>query len=348
MKYLADISRKHAEKINKLIQEAQYESVAHFISVAVENQLCLEESGEIQSINHRDLNVDEGLDRVSKVVDFDRMKLSNIHLEPELVTEPTFGQLVLSNGEKIEKHTWLWGQINKILPVKIGVRVLLHELKERKWMELDHFLEKATNEAAQLGNLIRSFEHKNDKKRGEKISAGLPDTNKEKSQTRYKSHFLTQVRRDGLLNGAMAILRFANINTNGKCDKQFIGLTKHGFKFATISNPALDMENFDLSLSNSETQFYLEHSKKHVINEHQAILWVLRKINNGVNKRDALNQELKKEYGEYWKASDAVINTQRTGLMARMFELGLLDKDKKGIYVTYKLSEFGKSYLNKN
>lgn len=348
MKYLADISQIQGKKIKKLIEDGQYESVAQFISVAVENQLYLEESEETQTINQRDLNVDENVDRVSKAVDFDRVKLTNIHSEPELVIEPTFDQLVLSNGEKKEEHTWLWGQINKILPVKVGVRVLLLELKERKWMELDHFLEEATNEAAQLGNLIRSFEDKNDKKRDEKISAGLPDTTNEKSQTRYKSHFLTQVRRDGLLNGAMAILRFVNINTNGKSDKQFIGLTKHGLKFATLSNPVLDMENFDLSLSNSEAQFYLEHSKKHVINEHQAILWVLRKINNGINERDALNQELKEEYGDYWEASDAVINTQRAGLMARMFELGLLDKDKKGIYVTYKLSEFGKSYLTKN
>jgi len=60
-----------------------------------------------------------------------------------------------------------------------------------------------------------------------------------------------------------------------------------------------------------------------------------------------LNSELNKEFAELWGASDAVVNTQRAGLMARMFELGLLEKEKNGIYVTYHISEFGKSFLAK-
>lgn len=345
MRFITDITHTHAKKIQRLIENGTYESVAQFISVAVENQLYLEES-ETQLISQENPITEEDKEDVNirnRFNNREKLKLANLQSKPQLVSEPTFDELVLSNGQKKEEHTWLWGQINRIFPVKIGIRLLLQELKERKWIELNHFLKQATNEAMQIGKEIRSYEDRNDKKRDEKISAGLPDATKEKSQTRYKSHFLTQIRKDGLLNGAMAILRFANININESNEKQFIGLTKPGYEFATISNPALDMENFELSLSEQEAHFYLNHTRQNVINEYKAIIWILRKINNGINKRDELNKKLKKEYGRVWGVSDAVINTQRAGLMARMFELGLLDKEKKGIYVTYKLSEFGKS-----
>lgn len=347
MKYLADISQKQAKKIQKLIESDQYDSVAQFISVAVENQLYLEDS-ETKSISNDELIFDDlNVEKNSELTKFNLIKLSNIQSKPRTVYEPTFGQLVLSNEIKKEENTWLWGQINRVLPIKIGVRVLFRELDNRQWIDLDQFVEEATKEAARVGQLLRAYEDKNHKKRDEKISAGLPNVSDEKSQIRYKSHFLTYCRKDRLLNGAMAIMRFANIQQNGGKGKHCIGLTKPGFEFAVLNNPALDMRNFEQSIDEQEAIFYLAHTKKYVISEHSAIMWILRKIDAGINERDALNKELKKDYGEIWEASDAVINTQRAGLMARMHELGLLNKKKNGIYVKYQLSEFGKSYLTK-
>jgi len=40
-----------------------------------------------------------------------------------------------------------------------------------------------------------------------------------------------------------------------------------------------------------------------------------------------------------------VINTQRAGLMARMFELGLIEKEKDGVKVSYKISNRGMRFL---
>ena len=60
-----------------------------------------------------------------------------------------------------------------------------------------------------------------------------------------------------------------------------------------------------------------------------------------------MNKELKKTFGATWEATDAVISTQRAGLTARMFELGLLEKVKDGIYVKYAVSQTGKNlFLN--
>ncbi len=67
---------------------------------------------------------------------------------------------------------------------------------------------------------------------------------------------------------------------------------------------------------------------------------------SGVVKRGKTNKELKKEFGYIWgNVSDAVINTQRAGLIARMFEMGLIEKEKTGIKVSYGVADQGRIFL---
>jgi len=349
MKYLVDISQKHAKKIQKLVEKGDYEGIAQFITVAIENQLYLEKSG-LPTLAENDRGMDINPIKESRNMQSEKAAISLVltafKSNPQPLSPPSYLQLVLGQKEGKEELFWPWGQINKILPVKIGVRTLFRELGADKKMSLGDFADVATKEAAHIGERLRSHEDQLRKLRDEKISAGLPKVNDEKSQTRYKAQFLVYCRKDGLFDGAMALFRFANIESDG--DKQMIGITKAGVNFAIIPNPVLDEDNLDKSLSREEIDFYLGHVKNHVKGEFAGIMWILTKINQGIKERESLNGELKNEFAELWEASDAVINTQRAGLMARMFELGLLEKEKKGIYVTYSNSDFGKSFLVKN
>ncbi|MFC2138277.1 hypothetical protein ACFLTE_08890 [Bacteroidota bacterium] len=348
MKYLVDISQKHAQKIQKLVGQGDYEGIAQFINVAIENQLYLEESGlptftEDKKITNGEFQTDNNAD-VQNTKGINCLKLTTIQANPQFVSSPSYMQLVLGQQEGKEEMFWPWGQINKILPIKIGVRTLFRELKTNDRILLDDFAKKAVKEAAYIGQVIRLHEDKLRKLRGERISAGLPKVDDEKSQTRYKAQFLAYGRKDGLLDGAMALFRFANIEvSNGK---HMIGLTQAGIDFAKIPNPVLDENNLDKSLDQEEIDFYMAHARSNVKSEFAGIKWILTKIHQGINERESLNSELKKEFAKLWDASDAVINTQRAGLMARMFELSLFDKEKKGIYVTYHLNDFAKSFLN--
>ena len=65
-------------------------------------------------------------------------------------------------------------------------------------------------------------------------------------------------------------------------------------------------------------------------------------ISKGTNKREAINDALLKKYPEL---GAVIVNTQRAGLMSRMFELGLLGREKTGVHVKYKVTEKGKSLL---
>jgi len=349
MKYLIDISQKHAQKIQKLIEKGDYEGIAQFINVAIENQLYLEESGLPSfTVNEKDFDippVKESNNKQSEKASVS-LKLTAFHINPQVVPPPSYIQLVLGQKEGKEELFWLWGQINKILPVKIGVRTLFRELGSNAKMPLNDFTDVAVEEAVRIGERLRAHEDQLRKLRNQRISAGLPKVGDEKSQTRYRAQFLAYGRKDGLLDGAMALFRFASIDTDS--GKHMVGITQAGINFAKISNPVLDEDNLDKSLSPEEIDFYLAHVKNHVKGEFAGIKWILTKIEQGINERESLNNELKKEFAELWSASDAVINTQRAGLMSRTFELGLLEKEKKGIYVTYHNSDFGKSFIAKN
>ncbi len=348
MKYLVDISQKHAQKIQSLVGKGDYDGIAQFIAVAIENQLYLEESG-LPMFAENEKDIDNTPVKESNNAQSEKavvsLKLTAFQATPQVVPSPSYMQLVFGQNEGNEELFWPWGQINKILPIKIGVRILFRELMVNERMPLDDFVDVAVEEAVRIGERLRSHEDQLRKLRDDKISAALPKVDDEKSQTRYRAQFLTYGRKDGLLDGAMALFRLANID--GESGKHMIGITQAGVEFAKIPNPVLDEDNLDKSLNQKEVDFYLAHIKSHVKGEFAGIKWVLTKINQGINERESLNSELKKEFAELWGASESVINTQRSGLMARMFELGLLKKEKNGIYVKYHNSDFGNSFLTK-
>ncbi len=224
------------------------------------------------------------------------------------------------------------------------MRILHQLLATSQPVELNEFLDIAAKEATLVAEKLREHETKNGKMRDEKISAGLPSRD-EKSQNRYKFQFMVYLRKDKLMDGAMSLMRFCNVYEEKK--KQMIGLTEQGLKFSSVISPVLDENRFDLALSEDESLFYINHIKENVKGEYEAIKWMLEKIGSGKNTRELLNKEMEETFTKSWgdNTTEAVINTQRAGITARMFELGLIEKEKEGIYVQYGVSELGEKCL---
>lgn len=351
MRYIIDITNKQSEEISRLINIGKYQNIAQFISTAVDNQIYIETNE--QSLNNSQFKKDEmtplittkDILNVSNKIEEVRKKII-IKGQPQTVIMPTFSELAASLSGVEETRSWLWGQINKILPIKIGLRVLYAFLGSEQWMDLEEYSEKAAEIAAAFGTIIRDDENKKGKTRDEKISAGLPDEKEFKSKVRYKTQFLAYIRKDGRLEGALTFLRFVNLKQDEK-NNIVIGLTEPGLNFAKLDNSVINnFSSFKNSLTNEEIDFYLDHISRNVIGEHNAILWVLDKISKGINNIEALNKVLKKDMWSIWgNPTDAIVNTQRSGLMARMLELSLLDKKKEGIRVEYTVSYLGVKYL---
>lgn len=350
MRYIVDLNQNHVEEINFLINRGKYKSFAQFIATAVENQIHIERTElEAESILEASNEQPSAKKGHSEKSDSAKVSLSNLTIPgtlPSTVHQPSFSELDCSLAEIEEEKCWLWGQTNKIFPVKLGLRVLLTSIDSTEWIELEPYRNKAAEIASIYGEKIVSSERKKNKKRDEKISAGLPMGDEAyKSKMRYKGQFLAFMRKDGKLGGALPFLRFANLarNDNGSV---LIGLTEAGLRFACLENPVIDHTNFERSLSEKEISFYLDHISENVRGEFAAIKWLLAKLAEGITFRDQINSALKEEFGIEWEASDAVINTQRAGLMARMVELGFIDRVRKGIRVYYYLSDSGKAFLN--
>ena len=353
MRYIIDISQAQAKQIEALIEKQRYESVNQFISVAIENQLHIEKT---------DISKPED-ESGAKKKPFIKKKFHDTRGFPEEeieiflpipdelpkpVTPPIFSDLASCQNNIMEEKCWMWGQINRIFPVKLALRFLLNKIASGQWIELEKFKEEAAKIAIEVGKAIKSYEEEKNKKRDDKISAGLPRISEDqfKSLTRYKAHFIGSLRKDGKLDGAMPFLRFANFMKDDK-SKVLIGITEAGYEFARLENPVIDLKNYENSFGQLEIDFYLNHVYKNVKGEFNAIKWLLNKMINGISDRTALNNEIGREFGEVWGSSDAVINTQRAGLMSRMSELGLIDKEKEGIQVRYSISEKGKDFLER-
>lgn len=350
MRYIIDITQAQAKQIGRLINRDKYENVAQFILTSIENQIYIEkeelEETKMKPTSDRIIIEKEFRDKNPYTEEKITVDLSVTDIFPKVIPMPTFSQLACSLGGIEEEKCWLWGQINRIFPIKLGLRTLLAFIGSNQWVDLELFKDKAADIALRYSNMIRSYEERKEKKRDERISVGLPTGKEEfKSKMRYKSHFLAYMRKDGKLDGAMPFLRFANVQKKEK-GKILISITDAGLSFAKLDNPVIDHNNFEISLNGKEIDFYLNHISDNVKGEFFAIKWLLNKLANGITGREEINKELKQELGEAWKDSDAVINTQRAGLMARMFELGLIGKKKEGVVVTYKISTRGKNFLN--
>ena len=335
MKYLVNLTPLQVQKIQEQVHSGQYENVAHFLQAAIENQIFLQTTagGSITDLNGQ---METSFGSLNLAV-------TALSASPPTLSPPAYKELVFASQNLLEEQAWLWGQINKIFPVKLGLRVLHQVLDGRPYTDLDAYLEIAAREASALGKKIRSYEDGRKKLREERISAGLPSAD-DNSRNRYMFQFLAYKRKDGLLDGAMALMRFCQIQkVNGK---QVIGLTEKGLEFCHIENPVLDKNEYSHSLGREEATCYLGHIKNGVKGEHLAIRWMLSQLNSGISEREALNTEVKRRFGAIWgKTTPAVLNTQRSGLIARMYELGLVNKKKTGIYISYGLTDMGRKYL---
>jgi len=342
MKYVFDLTQKQLHEIKRIINTRNYDSVSQFLYTAVENQIHLEKSN---TIEYKESKPKEIIRAGTVSENIDIIKLENINTSPKLVAKPNFHSLSASLLEISEEKCWLWGQVNKILPIKIGVRYLYANIDSQEWIELENYKQKTAKIAADLGELIRRYEKEKNKKRNDKISAGLPKKRSFKSKERYKNHFLASIRKNNKLDGTLPFLKLVNLRKDEK-DTVSIGLTEEGLKFASLSNPVIDSANFDKSLDSDEVNFYLNHISQNVKGEYYAIKWLLSILKNGINQREQINEKLKEDFSQYWDGvSDKVINTQRAGLMARMYELGLIEKQKQGIRVIYKITSEGKQFL---
>ncbi len=339
MRYLIDLPRNVIEEIRKILNEKDYGNINEFILTAIENQLALESSEIIDedlfSSTMRIPKHPKKIEEKIKEINYSDLLDVNNLIKIKVYDPPQKSDLEYPNIPYA--NDWLWGQINRIFPVKVALRVLLKMQNENdNSVKLNDYLNYASEVANKLGTRLNNIDNEMQRKRDEKVSIALPIGGTEKTISRYKNHFLIfQRTKDRVLDGALARLKFANINIDG-----FIRLTEKGLEFAKLLNPIIDENLYsNISLSQDEKVFYIKYIKENVIEELNPFRTILTLISKGYTEVTAMNNEIKKIKPKW---TDATITTQRAGTLGRLFELGLVEKMKKGVNVTYKTTNKSK------
>ncbi|MEM3086356.1 MAG: hypothetical protein QXT68_04355 [Halobacteria archaeon] len=237
----------------------------------------------------------------------------------------------------------LWGQHYRFLPSKPALRVLAG-LCADGLPTLAVFKDRACEAAEAVGLSLAEKDRTLGKKFGEKFSTSFPEP-EEKSRRRYRDQYLAYVRpTDGKVDGLLSRLKFIKIMAEGGTHK--VGITKSGLDFAVLQNPVLDGAGNGSLLSDQEADFLIRHIRARIPEEARHMDMMLRLIGEGVASRERLNSRMGEFYRAYQDVDNpwtpAHVNTMRAGLLSRLYELGLVDKTKHGLNVTYWLTERGK------
>ena len=333
MKLIIDLPDELLEQIHRVNPTV---SILTFIKMAVENQLHLEtETNSYYFEKFSDIN-SQGNKKFRELHTPVKLKKSKesvkVRQGNDIIPAFDFNKIHPIELKYPIKDTIIWGQYNKFFPIKFGLRFLCYKLSNSKesTINLNEFQIECSKKASYMKEILESIDKKENRKRGEKFSAGLPDNN-EKSQYRYISHFLGFRTSKGDPVGGIPTLGFAEFSNSN------VGITRYGLEFAKIENPIMDIStNSDALMSKEEQEYLLHHIKQHLPQEAKIIKLVLKSISEKKNTPDSINIELSKFEGIGEKA-----NTIRTGILARSHDLGLIERENIGIHSFYKITNFG-------
>jgi Arc/MetJ-type ribon-helix-helix transcriptional regulator len=332
LRYVVDIPPELAEKMNHLVRSGRYKFPQDFIIAAMQNQAYIESQEGLAQ-----------LESTNPSVDFPSSKTAD-QLIQLLKPPPQTGvrTVAISNFPRPE---YLWGQYNRIFPVKVIARVAsnLAKRNESSYVPLGELREVSAELARTIGRDIVRAEKKTGRKRGDIISAGLPTgSNQEKAKARFKNQFVGYLS-EKRMEGAAPTLRFLELSKDvGNIVSA--GITDFGLKFAAYDSPVIDSQDYSIPFSSDEVDFLLEHLASQLPEEAKLMRLVLSGVKEGVSTPESLNDRMK-SYNSGW--SDVERSTMRAGVISRVSELGLLDRKKNGVKVTYLVTELGEKYLQR-
>lgn len=227
-----------------------------------------------------------------------------------------------------EEQMFLWGQFNRILPGKVGLRILntLVAESDETYVPLTDYRYVASNVARGFGEFVKSLDDHHGRKRSDRFSNGLPiGPDRDKSMSRYRNHFLGRKRKsDNVLDGYLARLKFINIFV-ADGGTSLVGLTEAGLAFSKIHNELMTGAEADWPLSNLDIEFYLEHVLGNVPEERSALVEVLGYVDQGHSHPAQIDEMLaRRTRVRPW--TRAMVVTNRAGTLSRLWELKLVTK----------------------
>jgi hypothetical protein len=345
MRFVVDLSPDMVDAISRLIKQGRYRSVQDFLFAAAQNQLYdVEQARNVVTIQSRD-PISASPFTTARLV-----HPISADLDYHLLVAPDLNKVqTLAPPESKQVAGEIYGLWNRFFPVKITTRVLANMLKgDGSSIPLDALQESASSIAREYGRMLIKKEQSLGRKRQDMIAVALPTKSRRsvdefKAKARFKSHFVGYLNKNRI-EGAPATLRFVNI-LKGDNGQVMIALTTAGLEFASLTNPVIDQEDFNSSLSDQERKFLTKHISAELPEEAKLMRFTLKAIKGGATSPEALQKELKKLKPGL---KEAELVTLRSGLLSRMSELRMLTRTRNGLLVDYQVMSEGESFLTES
>jgi Arc/MetJ-type ribon-helix-helix transcriptional regulator len=327
MRVFAELDPDTYDRIEEAVHEGKYRDVDQFIRVAVENQLNIEKStASEQTLSQNDQEATSKSD-------------GGYSWGYSLPDNPP----VSSPFEMDREHELLFQQYYRFFPlVPVMVELAKETTKKGEPVVLDEFRDHVAEIIKPLRDAIVDWEARNDIKKKNRKSTGLPKNdvkNPEYSMKRYLDHFVGKIRKRDLTPKSFPhTLGFISYDPIDE-QKTFVQLTPAGERFLRQGNPILSEGPDAPALSIEEQEFIVTHLDSTLPAEYRLMEFVYDTIaDNGNNTyTNCLNDftEYLIEHGDFdGDASEKRIRSHISGALSRMVELGILDRgSKRGVYL---------------
>lgn len=242
--------------------------------------------------------------------------------------------LPLCPGDSNSGNQHIWGQVNRLFPIKAICRWVSVAASEKgSWPDLHSLAEKLVADATTIGSALEQYDNKAGRSREEMLATGLPRKGNLQSGDRFFSQFVARVTRANHVHPG-AVWQYGLACFVG----EHVQLTEAGMTLARFHNPVLD-ESFGAAsrtLSDEERVFFLRTVWSSVPSEKQDFGSVLHSIMQGNSKPESLLRSSRSEFPSSW--SDLEFRTHIYGVLARLAELGVLIRQREGRNVRYEIS----------
>jgi len=235
-------------------------------------------------------------------------------------------------------------QYNRLFPLKIVMRVAVNLLLNRDGVITGFgddeetafsplFLDDLRKESAKVAKYAKDRMQWIDNNKGTNFgswfSVALTDGSI-KQDERFMVQFVGSIRNKG--QGLPFELGFLEVDPDGE-----VKITPLGLKFSLENNPIIDQKEGwkeGNTFTTRERMFLINAIKYNVKGEYELMKEIIELVKKGNNTPNDIEEYLTEK--DYSKTESSIT---RTGLMARLTELGLVEREKKGRNVFYKLIE---------
>jgi hypothetical protein len=351
-----DVSQRTKDALEKLLEIGGYRNYSEAAAVAIANQLLLQNHASGNSTKADTLEMPTAsIQRLAEETIGNRPSSGNSGT-PEIpetfsfLTEEIDASIFsvspdddFEAGREIPVDRWIFGQYNKLLPVKATCRAMARFMCFGiRNFSVAKIAPEIASEAVKLGDYLRRLDQTSGMHHDDALSFAFPyssSANADKSRLRYANQFVVSSGKQGTLTGLPVELKLISRHpTLGGA----VSLTETGWLFARLRNPILDDagDGRQPRFSKEEIAFLISHIRNRVPAEAFAYNVVLAAIARGANTPEKLDDALQVYVPQRHAKpfTRAFLTTQRAGVVSRMIELGLIRRVRDGIKVTYSTS----------